>query len=516
MNKDHVTIARPHTVNTEIKTRTWNQAEIDLLKVWGEIAASSRVIHDKAYRKFKKMNYWFTIPAIILNSLLGLATYARESFPDGHKNSTVPLAIGGMNVGISVSTAISQFLKISERQTEHNAASQSYGELARNILTELKLPPHERSYSGSEMVAIAKAELDRLVKQSPSMPLKILVSFEKDQRYEHLARPDLLYFDNIQEYKMTEEELRDEKLTDIILQTTQRFNDLKDRASRLRSAESLRGMDKLNADTLQNDIENLEKHGIVSALLDEKDKEAVKYMRKKSNLAYCKTLEKKKSKFMDNIPISITLGKKKKYRSRSNSMMPGKSITCYEDKYSDDNTDKSYERQPLDKEISDFEDQSRVENRIGRQYDSRLQGMEDKLNELERSKHDRNIQMHLINNTMSSRTNMSSSRTEPRIKSKRDQNYKPTTPMIVAVPSDFMDTSNEEDNDDEEEDVVEYVDSDTIPSNEPKTNNTNVHVTSEESNDADIDESPGADIDESPDDKIDENDNDAKDDGNDS
>jgi hypothetical protein len=514
MNKDQVTISRPQIVNPDIKTKSWNQAEIDLLKVWGEIAASSRVIHDKSYRKFKKMNYWFTIPAIILNSLLGLATYARTSFPVDHRDSTVPLAIGAMNVGISVSTAISQFLKIAERQSEHNNASQSYGELARTILTELKLPPHERGYSGSEMIAIAKAELDRLIKQSPSMPLKILNSFEKDKRYEHLARPDLLYFDNIQEYQMTEEELRDNKLTDIILQTTQRFNDLKDRASRLRSAESLRGMDKLNSDTLQNDIENLEKHGIVSALLDEKDKEAVKYIKKNSDkLTHNgRQLKIMKSKFMDNIPITISLSKKhkRKTRARSTSMTPGQSITCYEDKYSDDsNTDKS-----VDRNISDFADQSRVENRIGRQYDSRLQGLENKLHELERSKHDQNIQMQILNNTLSTRTTMSSTSTQPRIKSKKDQEFKPTTILAVDVPSDFIDASDTTDTSNEnskhtgkmpsdvhsdetqtdkthsDETHSNETHSDETHSDETKSINKNTHVFSEDTVNPDTDESP--------------------------
>ena len=67
-----------------------------------------------------------------------------------------------------------QFLKINELISEHKKASIDFDKYSRNIITELILPEKERTHSGTEFIHICKKEIDRIIEQSPNVPLHIL------------------------------------------------------------------------------------------------------------------------------------------------------------------------------------------------------------------------------------------------------------------------------------------------------------------------------------------------------
>lgn len=65
--------------------KIWNDSEVQLLKKWGEIAASYRLLHDEAFRDYQIKSYGLTIPVIILSTLSGTASFSISSFQHHYK-----------------------------------------------------------------------------------------------------------------------------------------------------------------------------------------------------------------------------------------------------------------------------------------------------------------------------------------------------------------------------------------------------------------------------------------------
>jgi len=188
--------------------KIWNDTEVKLLKKWGEQAASYRVLHNRAYRKYKYLTAIFTIPVIIISTLTGTANFSQgtiiQIYPDF--DLYLPLVIGALNLISGIITTIGQFLRVSELNEAHRNASISYGKFARNICTELSLPPNERTYSGLDFIQICRNEMDRLIEQSPEIGMKIINKFEQNKKFQNIVKPELINISSIEVYQPSKEE----------------------------------------------------------------------------------------------------------------------------------------------------------------------------------------------------------------------------------------------------------------------------------------------------------------------
>jgi hypothetical protein len=185
--------------------KIWNDSEVQILKKWGEVASSYRLLHDRAFREFQVKSYGLTIPVIILSTLSGTASFTIQSFPTSLQ-TYVPMVIGGVNICVGIIQTVSQFLRVNELTESHRVASISYGKFSRNIVTELSLPPKERTYNGIDFVQVCRTEMDRLIEQSPIIPMYLLKDFESNKDFINITKPDVLKITNIIEYKPSEEE----------------------------------------------------------------------------------------------------------------------------------------------------------------------------------------------------------------------------------------------------------------------------------------------------------------------
>ena len=156
----------------------WHDQQEKILKRWSEIGSSYRYMHDKAYAHFNSKNMRFALPVIIISTVTGTANFAQGTFPTSWQ-PYVPLGIGLMNLTAGLITTIAQFLRVSELLEGHRAASIAYSKLSRNISVELSLPVSERVCCGKEFISNARLELDRLIEQSPNIPLFIVKEFCK-------------------------------------------------------------------------------------------------------------------------------------------------------------------------------------------------------------------------------------------------------------------------------------------------------------------------------------------------
>ena len=212
---------RSHDSHKEPEKKIWNDSEVELLKRWGEVSSSYRFLHDRAFRIFQLRNYCFTIPVIVLSTISGTASFSISSFPENYQ-VYVPMVIGGINICVGIVQTIAQFLRISELAESHRVASTAYGKFTRNIATELSLPPNNRTYNGIDFVQMCRAEMDRLLEQSPIIPMNLLSEFDANPKFDNITKPDVLKITEIREYRPS----KDERVQNIVSGATEQLKNL--------------------------------------------------------------------------------------------------------------------------------------------------------------------------------------------------------------------------------------------------------------------------------------------------
>ena len=76
----------------------WTSEQENLLASWSERASGYRWLHSRSEKLYRKRNYAFTIPVIILSTLTGTANFAMDSFvPEEHKQMAMA-CVGGVNI----------------------------------------------------------------------------------------------------------------------------------------------------------------------------------------------------------------------------------------------------------------------------------------------------------------------------------------------------------------------------------------------------------------------------------
>lgn len=153
---------------------------------------------------YSKLHAWFTIPAIVLSTISGTASFAQTSLPIAYQAYS-PLAIGGLNIFIGIFSTVAQYMKISELNESFRVASIAWDKYARNIRIELAKAPNERT-DAYTFLKFSREEFDRLMETSPTIPPKVVVEFTKRfsgvspiglhdkvkmQRFDKLKKPDI-------------------------------------------------------------------------------------------------------------------------------------------------------------------------------------------------------------------------------------------------------------------------------------------------------------------------------------
>ncbi len=160
-----------------LKKVDWSIENEKILVEWCDIAQCYKWLNMKAHSSYSYMNAWFTIPAIILSTISGTASFAQESIPSNYKSMAI-LLVGTVNIGVGILTTIQQFLKISELNEAHRVASIAWDKYARNIRIELAKAPDERP-EAHMFLKYCRDEFDRLMETSPSIPEASINLFKK-------------------------------------------------------------------------------------------------------------------------------------------------------------------------------------------------------------------------------------------------------------------------------------------------------------------------------------------------
>ena len=147
-------------------------------KRWAETAMVS-LLYDAAHRKYRMKSLAFTLPVIVLSSVTGTANFASTSFDPDHRYK-LSMIIGCLNLLSGLVTTIAQFLRINELCESHRAANVAFSKFHRSVSITLSLPLYDRPTSGTTFLESSRQEYDRLLEQSPVVPLKSVDNFKKE------------------------------------------------------------------------------------------------------------------------------------------------------------------------------------------------------------------------------------------------------------------------------------------------------------------------------------------------
>ncbi len=259
MSKKKPLIKRTTTDLENEEEKVWHKQQEAILKKWSEIGSSYRFMHDRSYTKYNTQNFRFALPVIIISTITGTANFAQGTFPTSWQ-PYVPLGIGFLNLSAGLLTTVAQFLRVSELLEGHRAAAIAYSKFSRNISVELSLPREERTTGGTEFVNTCRNELDRLIEQSPNIPLGIIKQFGKRFENTEFMKPEILNITSVQVYRDDKKEKAKQKLEEIKQNEIIRKKFLEGEQQRRESiiAEIMKEQ-KLQQDNMQRQLEMTKK-----------------------------------------------------------------------------------------------------------------------------------------------------------------------------------------------------------------------------------------------------------------
>ena len=192
-----ITTTEPKTSSIEHKIKNdstpklvWSDQTEELLIWWADNASCYKWLHDRSFRKFKFLNYLFSIPVIILSTVTGSLNFAIGSFVPLQYVDYAQIGIGITNIFTGIITTLLNFFRYAQSSESHFNASIGWSKLHRNISNELSLERENRK-DANTFIKMCRGDYDRLIEQSPIIPLSIIDSFRnKFKTVQDLYLPD--------------------------------------------------------------------------------------------------------------------------------------------------------------------------------------------------------------------------------------------------------------------------------------------------------------------------------------
>lgn len=163
---------------------TWTSYLEDLISNWADNALSYSWLNLRAETKFRRLNYMFTIPIVILSTIVGTINVGMTSLFPPSLIQYGQIGTGSIGIFTGILGTLQNFFKYAQLSEAHRNAAISWYKLYRMLKTELALESMCRKPAG-EFFRHAKLEMDRLLDASPYIPSDIIRLYtDKNQNLE--------------------------------------------------------------------------------------------------------------------------------------------------------------------------------------------------------------------------------------------------------------------------------------------------------------------------------------------
>ena len=166
------------TVKKNTPRLTWTNETEALLQGWADIASCFKWMHENSFRKYSKVNNYFAIPIIVLSTVGGTLNVSLQGYVPSNYLNYAQAGIGGLGIFTGILTTLQNLFKYAQLSEAHNNVSIGWSKLNRNIQIELSVERDSRKDADS-FIKICRSEYDRLIEQSPTIPLDIIDAFKK-------------------------------------------------------------------------------------------------------------------------------------------------------------------------------------------------------------------------------------------------------------------------------------------------------------------------------------------------
>jgi hypothetical protein len=159
-----------------LKFMTWTSYLEDLLSNWADNALSYSWLNLQSETKYRRLNYAFTIPIVILSTIVGTINVGMNSLFPPNLVQYGQIGTGCIGIFTGILGTLQNFFKYAQLSEAHRSIAIHWHKFYRQIKTELALESICRKPAG-EFFRSAKAEMDRLIDSSPYIPSDIIKKY---------------------------------------------------------------------------------------------------------------------------------------------------------------------------------------------------------------------------------------------------------------------------------------------------------------------------------------------------
>jgi hypothetical protein len=170
---------------------SWNENQENLLKSIAERSNCMRWLHTQCNLHFESLNFYFTIPNVVISTLNGSFTMSLNSlFPDQNQQKYATTIIGLISILSAVLITMNQYVKSQQMSEAHRSAALAHGKLHRHIMNELSMRRDQRS-NGIDFLKHVRLDVDRLESISPNILPYIIEKFNVQFANRKIEKPEI-------------------------------------------------------------------------------------------------------------------------------------------------------------------------------------------------------------------------------------------------------------------------------------------------------------------------------------
>lgn len=139
------------------------------------------------YKYYRSLQGKLRLPAIILSSMSGVASFGTTTFPRVVQR-WVSVVVGGVSIVIAILNTVEAYMKVAELLAKASTASTGFKKLADDIQCELDLPAEDRQTSGVVFVRESYARFQQIIDQAPPIEDPDLLAIEDGGQVGHPRR----------------------------------------------------------------------------------------------------------------------------------------------------------------------------------------------------------------------------------------------------------------------------------------------------------------------------------------